>query len=72
MRSVVGAKSSNFLDIPYAVVVNKMDIAEAKESVEGQSFDPGVPCFEISAQQGEGLDALGDYLKKLLESNQDA
>ena len=62
----------DFLNIPYAVVLNKMDDAAAKEGIDEQSFDPGVPCFEISAQQGEGLESLEGHLKKLLEANQDA
>ncbi|MDP3919524.1 MAG: GTPase [Candidatus Omnitrophota bacterium] len=72
LKSVVEAQNSDFLNIPYAVVVNKIDIAEAKASAEKQAFDPGVPCFYISAQQGEGLKPLNEYLKEVYETSQDA
>ncbi len=46
------------LGIPHTVVVNKMDLKEARDRVEREKFRPGIPLFLVSAETGEGLEAL--------------
>lgn len=53
-----------FLQIPFAIVVNKMDLAEAKTKVQSQKFRPKAPIFYLSAATGEGLNGLKDFLQK--------
>lgn len=54
-----------FLKIPYAVIVNKMDLAEARERVKQENFHPEGPVFYLSALTGEGLEGLRGYLESL-------
>ncbi len=63
LRKEIEALEPQYLQFPYAVIVNKMDLPEAKKKVEKESFQPGVPCFFISALTGEGMKALKDFLK---------
>jgi GTPase len=60
----------DFLHIPHAVVVNKMDLAEAQaQGKKKKKFDDGAPIFYISALTGEGVDKLQSYLKKTVEQH---
>lgn len=63
LRENVASFSENFLQIPFAVAVNKMDLETAREKARKENFKPGAPVFYISAETGEGLDALKTYLK---------
>lgn len=56
-----------FTEIPRAVVVNKMDLPEGRERVEKEKFRPPVPLFLISAETGEGVEALMHYVTKKLK-----
>lgn len=64
LKKEIETYRAEFLALPHAAVVNKMDLAEARERVKGQNFNPGVPCFYISALTGEGADLLTDFLKE--------
>lgn len=65
LRKELEIYSEDFLKIPHAIVVNKMDVAEAGAKVKKQKFKVGkTPIFYISAHTGEGLDKLQTYLKK--------
>jgi len=57
----------SFLKIPHAVVVNKMDLAEARERVEKEKFRASGPLFLISAETGEGVEALMQYVTQTLK-----
>lgn len=65
LRETLGRYQASLLEIPHAVVVNKMDLPEARERVEAEKFQPGVPFFLISAATGEGVDPLIRHLKEL-------
>jgi GTP-binding protein len=67
LREQVKIHSESFVNIPSAVAVNKMDLAECKEKAAKEKFKPGVPVFPISAQTGEGLDALRDFLGQAIK-----
>ncbi len=56
-----------FLKIPQAVVVNKMDLAEARKRVEKEKFRASSPLFLISAETGEGVEALMQYVTQTLK-----
>jgi GTP-binding protein len=66
LRSELKAYRESYLDIPCAVIVNKMDLAGAKEKVTGEDFPSRlqVPCFLISAKTGGGMDELTSFLKE--------
>ncbi len=63
LRKEIETVEPQYLLLPYAVIVNKMDLPEAKQKVEKESFQPGAPCFFVSALTGEGMEALKDFLK---------
>lgn len=58
LRETLEKYQPALLEIPHAVVVNKMDLKEARERVEREKFRPVVPLFLVSAETGEGLEAL--------------
>ena len=61
LLEVMARYDKSFLELPRVVVVNKMDLAEARERVAKEAFRPAVPLFLISAQTGEGLEPLMRY-----------
>jgi GTP-binding protein len=63
LRKELEIYSEDFLHIPHAVVVNKMDLAEAPAKGKKKKFDAGCPVFYISALNGEGMEKLQAYLK---------
>lgn len=55
-------------DIPVVIVINKIDLHQGKLLVEANAFKAiyeniGYRCLEVSALNGQGLDALSDLLK---------
>ena len=62
LLGVLGAYEKSYLEIPRAVVVNKMDLAEARSKLESARFLPEPPLFLISAETGEGVEALMRYV----------
>ena len=61
LREEVRLQREDFLKIPSAVVVNKMDLPEARAKFDPAKFKPGMPSFPVSAQTGEGMQALKDF-----------
>ena len=57
----------SLLKISQVVVVNKMDLPEARERIEKEKFNPAVPLFLISAETGEGIEALMNYVTQKLK-----
>lgn len=68
LRKEIETFCADFLALPFAVVVNKMDLPQARENVKNQNFDPGVPCFYISALTGGGLPLLTEFLRGKLQT----
>jgi GTPase len=64
LRKQVEIFNEEFLNIPYFVAVNKMDLPEAQEKVKKEKFAPKVPVFRISALTGEGLDKMIAHIQK--------
>lgn len=64
LRKEIETFNPDFLKIPYAVIVNKMDRSDAQEKVKSQVFEPGVPTFFISALTGQGMEPLLSFLKE--------
>lgn len=54
------------LKIPYAVIVTKMDLPEAKTRIGKKKFDPGAQVFYISALSGNGIKELKKFFAKNL------
>ncbi len=67
LREVLGRYDKSFLEIPEAIVVNKMDLAEVRERVEKEKFRPAAPLFLISAETGEGIEPLMRYVAQKIE-----
>ncbi len=68
LRKEIETFNPQYLEIPYAVVVNKMDLPEAKQKVEAQVFQPEAPCFFISVLTGRGMAELKDFLRSYVDS----
>lgn len=62
LLQVLETYDKSFRDIPHVVVVNKMDLIEARQKVEKERLHPSVPLFLISAETGEGVEALMRYV----------
>ena len=62
LLEVLASSDKSFLEIPRAVAVNKMDLPEARQKVEKEKFQPPAPLFLISAETGEGVEALMRYV----------
>ncbi|MBI3307172.1 MAG: 50S ribosome-binding GTPase [Candidatus Omnitrophica bacterium] len=67
LRKEIEIYRKEFLEIPTAVVVNKMDLPEAKEKTKKFNAGKDVPKFLVSAKTGEGMAALGKFLKERYE-----
>lgn len=61
LLEVLEAYDKSFLEIPRVVIVNKMDLPEVRKKIEEENFHPVEPIFLISAQTGEGIEALMRY-----------
>ncbi len=72
LQENVKSYSKDFLQIPQAVAVNKMDLPEAKEKVKKARWKPSIPVFYVSAATGEGLDLLKKFLKESLRLKKEA
>lgn len=57
----------SLLKIPQIIVVNKMDLIEARERVEKERFSSIAPLFLISAETGEGIEPLMNYVTQKLK-----
>lgn len=64
LKNEIEIHEKNFLNIPYAIVVNKMDLPEAKEKIKQENFKPKAPVFFVSALSGAGIEELSAYLKR--------
>ncbi len=51
-------------DIPYAIVINKMDLADSMARVQAVPLEANVPCFYLSGLSGEGVEALMTFLRE--------
>lgn len=67
LTGLVDQFDKSLLKISQAVVVNKMDLPEARERVEKERFSPAAPLFLISAETGEGIEALMNYVTQKLK-----
>lgn len=64
LKQEVKAFRADLLNIPYAVVVTKMDAPGAEDKIRSEGFSPRQPCFFISAGTGEGMSSLKNFLKE--------
>jgi GTP-binding protein len=67
LRKELETYEKGYLQIPSAVVVNKMDLEGAREKAKKEVFKPEVPCFFISAKTGEGLEELTAFLREQMK-----
>lgn len=74
LRKELKLHSEDFLEIPHAVAVTKIDLPEAQAALKAKKkkFDPGVPVFYISAVTGEGMKELLKYFKKIMDKKSHA
>ncbi len=64
LRKELEIYSEDYLQIPHAVAVNKMDLPEAQAKVKEKKWKPKVPVFYISAATGEGMEKLTAHLQE--------
>lgn len=69
LKDEIGKFDPRFLNIRSAIVVNKMDIPEARVKSKQEAWQPGIRVFQVSAVTGEGFEALKDFLKSFMDSN---
>ena len=62
LLEVLGTYDKSLLEIPRVIVVNKMDFPEAHLKMEKNRLHPSVPLFLVSAETGEGVQALIRYV----------
>ncbi len=62
LLEVLGTYDKSLLEIPRVIAVNKMDLAEARLKMEKNRFRSPDPLFLISAETGEGVEALMRYV----------
>lgn len=67
LLEILGTYQRSFLEMPRAVVVNKMDLREAGERVSQEQFRPPDPLFLISAETGQGIEALMRFVTQKLK-----
>jgi GTPase len=65
LRKELGLYSEELTTRPWVILANKMDLPEAEEHLVNVKKEyPGVEVFPISANEGDGLDALRNYLDR--------
>lgn len=67
LRDEMAAVLPSAAELPQAVIVNKMDLDEARAKVEEEGFKADVPVFFLSAQTGEGIAELSAFLNKIYQ-----
>ncbi len=68
LRGQLAEYSEDFLQIPHAVLVTKMDLPEAQTKMKKTKIKTKAPVFFISLTQGEGMKELTRHLKKILDN----
>lgn len=68
LKDEIRRYNSKFLEIPSAVVVTKMDLIQAKERLEEESFSTDEPLLLLSALTGEGMPKLREFLDKTIKT----
>ncbi len=69
LRRQVELFSRDFLEIPHAAVVTKMDQEGAQSAFRSQRFKPACPVFCVSLKTREGLEELKRFIKNSLLKN---
>lgn len=64
LRGLLEEYNPDFLSIPSAVLIPKVELKEAADKLKKKKWKPSVPVFRISAVSGEGLDELRDFLRR--------
>jgi GTP-binding protein len=66
LKKEVSVVSSRFVELPYAVVINKIDAPGARERITAEKWKADARTFYVSAQTGEGLEQLKEFLQELI------
>lgn len=66
LRNEIKLYNKDLLNIPSAIVINKMDLPGAEEKVKNEKWKPKRQVYKISALTGEGIDKLSRDLEKLV------
>lgn len=66
LKKEVGVVSTRFEELPYAVVINKIDAPGARERIAAEKWKADARTFYVSAQTGEGMDQLKQFLQGLI------
>lgn len=69
LKEILERYDPGFLKLPRAVVVNKMDVPEAREKMTRRPFQPEEPLFLVSAETGEGLQPLMRYVEQITRTS---
>ncbi|OQA57099.1 MAG: GTPase Obg [Candidatus Omnitrophica bacterium ADurb.Bin277] len=72
LRKIVQEYNSAFLQIPSAIVVNKIDLAADPGKIQEEMEKLGQLYFLISVQTGEGIESLMEFIKEQVESDRNA
>ena len=66
LREEVGHFNKKYLELPFAVIVNKIDLPEAREKASRAKWKSEGPLILTSAVTGEGLEELKKFLQRFL------
>lgn len=64
LQGAVAESDEAYSKIPFAIIVNKIDLPEAKEKMNAESLKTKAPVFYLSAKTGEGVEVFIDFLKE--------
>ncbi|MBN1687835.1 MAG: 50S ribosome-binding GTPase [Candidatus Omnitrophica bacterium] len=62
LKEEVARYQASFAGISYSVIINKVDEEGARERIDGEKFDPGVPVICLSTKTGEGMELFKEHL----------
>jgi GTPase len=64
LRDQINQYNTRFLEIPYAIIVNKMDLPDADKILRKAKFAEGIKVFALSVKTKKGLKPLQEFLEQ--------
>ncbi len=68
LRKEIELYNKDFLNIPYQIVINKIDLPDSKEKIKKAKLGSAIKVHPISVKTGEGMDSLKELFKEKIES----
>ncbi len=68
LKHEISLIDENYLRIPSAVAVTKMDLPDSEKRVKQEKFEPGMPCYYLSVHSGKGMPEFMRFLEEKKEN----